>query len=57
MAYKAGRGIYSRLGFQEVDRVIQDDSQFGGAGEYGVYFMVYEIQRWVQIALIHVSSD
>ncbi|KFY08840.1 hypothetical protein V492_05863 [Pseudogymnoascus sp. VKM F-4246] len=45
MAYKAGRGIYSRLGFQEVDRVIQDDSQFGGAGEYGAYFMVYEVKR------------
>lgn len=43
MAFKAGRGIYARLGFQEVDRVIQDNSQFGGAGEYGAYFMIYNI--------------
>lgn len=43
MAFKAGRGIYSRLGFKEVNRVIQDDSQYGGAGEYSTYFMIYEI--------------
>ncbi|KAE8375269.1 hypothetical protein BDV26DRAFT_299842 [Aspergillus bertholletiae] len=35
MSYKAGRGVYARLGFREVERVIQDDSQYGGAGEYG----------------------
>ncbi|KJK68016.1 Acetyltransferase GNAT family protein [Aspergillus parasiticus SU-1] len=43
MSYKAGRGVYARLGFEEVDRVIQDDSQYGGAGEYGAYFMIREI--------------
>ena len=43
ISYKAGRGIYARLGFQEVDRVIQDDSQYGGAGEYGAYFMIYHV--------------
>ncbi|OGM45515.1 hypothetical protein ABOM_006474 [Aspergillus bombycis] len=42
MSYKAGRGVYTRLGFEEVDRVIQDDSQYGGAGEYGAYFMIYD---------------
>ncbi|KAE8398253.1 hypothetical protein BDV37DRAFT_276256 [Aspergillus pseudonomiae] len=41
MSYKAGRGVYTHLGFEEVDRVIQDDSQYGGAGEYGAYFMIY----------------
>ncbi|KAI1126954.1 acyl-CoA N-acyltransferase [Nemania abortiva] len=41
MAYKAGLGIYTRLGFKEVDRVIQDISQWGGVGVYGAYFMVY----------------
>lgn len=40
MAFKAGRGIYARLGFDEVERVIQDDSRYGGSGEYGAYFMV-----------------
>ncbi|KAI2613451.1 acyl-CoA N-acyltransferase [Hypoxylon sp. NC1633] len=42
LAFKMGRGIYARLGFKEVDRVIQDDSAFGGLGEYGAYFMVYQ---------------
>ena len=42
MAFKAGRGVYARLGFKEVECIIQDDSQFGGKGEYGAYFMVYE---------------
>jgi N-acetylglutamate synthase-like GNAT family acetyltransferase len=45
MAYKAGRGLYARLGFEEVDRVVQDDSKWGGAGEYGVYFMIYNVPK------------
>lgn len=44
-ALKVSRAVYSRLGFKEVDRVIQDDSAFGGSGEYGAYFMVYEVPR------------
>lgn len=47
MAFKAGRGIYARLGFQEVDKVIQDDSMYGGPGEYAAYFMIYYVQRKV----------
>ncbi|KAE8411997.1 hypothetical protein BDV36DRAFT_288268 [Aspergillus pseudocaelatus] len=43
MSYKAGRGVYTRLGFEEVDRVIQGDSKYGGAGEYGAYFMIYNV--------------
>ncbi|KAI0469234.1 acyl-CoA N-acyltransferase [Xylaria cf. heliscus] len=42
MAYKAGLGIYTRLGFKEVNRVIQDNSLWGGVGEYGAYFMIYD---------------
>ncbi|OJJ45166.1 hypothetical protein ASPZODRAFT_120689 [Penicilliopsis zonata CBS 506.65] len=42
LAYKAGHGVYKRLGFQEVDRIIQDISKFGCSTEYGVYFMVYD---------------
>ncbi|KAI0393154.1 acyl-CoA N-acyltransferase [Xylariaceae sp. FL0594] len=42
MAYKAGLGIYKRLGFKEVDRVIQDTAPWGGVGEYGAYFMIYD---------------
>ncbi|KAB5550023.1 acyl-CoA N-acyltransferase [Coniochaeta sp. 2T2.1] len=44
MAFKAGFGIYRRLGFKEDERVIQDDSQFGGKGEYGAYFMIYDVK-------------
>lgn len=43
MAFKAGLGIYRRLAFKEVERVIQDDSQFGGKGEYGAYFVIYDV--------------
>ncbi|KAL4768457.1 hypothetical protein BDW60DRAFT_211001 [Aspergillus nidulans var. acristatus] len=43
LAFRAGRGIYERLGFREVDRVIQDDTKYGGQGEYGAYFMVYDV--------------
>jgi hypothetical protein len=43
MAFKAGLGIYRRLEFKEVERVIQDDSQFGGNGEYGAYFMIHDV--------------
>lgn len=42
MAYKAGLGIYRCLGFKEVDRVIQDNAQWGGVSEYGAYFMIYD---------------
>ncbi|OIW25270.1 hypothetical protein CONLIGDRAFT_656928 [Coniochaeta ligniaria NRRL 30616] len=45
MAFKAGQGIYRRLAFKEVERVIQDDSQFGGKGEYGAYFVVYDVAK------------
>lgn len=44
MAYEAGRSLYTRLGFKEVERVIQDNSQFGGAGKYSAYFMVYRTE-------------
>ncbi|KAJ7932107.1 hypothetical protein B0H13DRAFT_2520656 [Mycena leptocephala] len=43
-AFKAGRGVYERLGFKEVWRIVQDDSMYGGTGEYGVYLMVYEVK-------------
>jgi GNAT superfamily N-acetyltransferase len=43
LAFRAGRGIYLRLGFRKVDRVIQDDTKYGGQGEYGAYFMVYDV--------------
>ncbi|KAI1865573.1 hypothetical protein JX265_007896 [Neoarthrinium moseri] len=39
MAYKAGLGVYKRLGFEMLEYYIQDDSQWGGKGEYGTYFL------------------
>ncbi|KAK6955623.1 hypothetical protein Daesc_003265 [Daldinia eschscholtzii] len=45
MSYKAGRGVYARLGFREVERVIQDDTKYGGKGEYGTYFMIYDVPK------------
>ncbi len=44
LAFKAGRGVYKRLGFKIVDQIIQDDSMYGGPGEYGTYFMVYDVE-------------
>jgi predicted N-acetyltransferase YhbS len=43
LAFKAGRGIYQRLGFKLLDELVQDDSMYGGKGEYATYFMVYEV--------------
>ncbi|KAI2783954.1 acyl-CoA N-acyltransferase [Daldinia loculata] len=45
MSYKAGRGVYARLGFKEVERVIQDATKYGGKGEYGAYFMIYDVPK------------
>lgn len=42
-AFKVARGIYERSGFTELERIIQDDTPFGGTGEYGVYFMVHDV--------------
>ncbi|KAL4949907.1 acyl-CoA N-acyltransferase [Aspergillus filifer] len=40
IAFSSGRGIYARLGFREVARVVQDLAPYGGEGEYATYFMV-----------------
>ncbi|KAK1765087.1 acyl-CoA N-acyltransferase [Phialemonium atrogriseum] len=45
LAFKAGLGVYKRLGFQEVERIIQDDSKYGGKGEYGAYFLIYHVNK------------
>lgn len=41
LAFKAGRGVYRRLGFRTEQELIQDASQYG-AKEYAVYYMIYE---------------
>ena len=42
LAFKSAVGVYKRLGFQVEREIIQDDSIYGGKGEYGVYFMFYQ---------------
>ena len=42
LAFKAGVGVYKRLGFRIEQELIQDDSMYGGSGEYGIYYMIYE---------------
>ncbi|KAI1871502.1 uncharacterized protein JN550_004496 [Neoarthrinium moseri] len=42
LAFQAGRGVYKRLGFRIEQELVQDDSMYGGTGEYAVYFMIYE---------------
>jgi hypothetical protein len=39
-AKKTGLGVYQRLGFQIVSHIIQHDSELGGEGGYGAYFLV-----------------
>ena len=45
LAFKAGLGVYKRVGFKLLDQIIQDDSKYGGKGEYGVYFLAKECER------------
>ncbi|KAI0603489.1 hypothetical protein F4775DRAFT_533908 [Biscogniauxia sp. FL1348] len=45
LAYKAGLGVYLRLGFTLLDQLIQDDSKYGGRGEYGTYFLEMEVEK------------
>jgi predicted N-acetyltransferase YhbS len=44
MAFDVSRGIYFRLGFREVEQVLQDDTKFGGSGHYNAYFLIWEPQ-------------
>ncbi|KAL7942562.1 hypothetical protein V8C42DRAFT_331352 [Trichoderma barbatum] len=42
LAFRRGWGVYGRLGFRVEQELIQDDSMYGGDGNYGVRYMVYE---------------
>lgn len=41
-AMKPGVPVYERLGFRMERELIQDDSQYGGPGLFGDYFLIYE---------------
>lgn len=45
MAYKAAVGLYRRLGFEMLEYLVQDDSAFGGEGEFGAYFMLRKCDK------------
>ncbi|KAJ9132359.1 Acyl-CoA N-acyltransferase [Pleurostoma richardsiae] len=44
-AFKQGFYVYRKLGFETLDQIIQDDSMYGGDGEYAVYFMEYAVSK------------
>ncbi|KAJ5771757.1 Acyl-CoA N-acyltransferase [Penicillium odoratum] len=41
-ALKAGVELYKHMGFRLLAELVQDDSAYGGSGEYGAYFFIYE---------------
>ncbi|KAK5989901.1 hypothetical protein PT974_08164 [Cladobotryum mycophilum] len=45
LAFKAGLGVYKRLGFRVLQEYIQDDSMYGGTGDHRVYYMTNEKNR------------
>lgn len=45
MAYDAGRSVYERLGFREIERHIEDLANYGSEGEHGVYYMLYDTKK------------
>ncbi|KAF6820411.1 acetyltransferase [Colletotrichum musicola] len=45
LAFRAGLNVYLRLGFKEVDRVVQDATKWRGEGDYAVYLLTYEVDQ------------
>jgi len=45
ISYKASRGVYARAGFVEAGHITEDDTPFGGQGNYTWHFMVYDTQE------------
>jgi predicted N-acetyltransferase YhbS len=42
LACKPAWGLYSRLGFRVEDELVQDDSMYGGDGEFGMRYYIYD---------------
>ena len=42
MACKKGVGVYLGCGFRLIETIVQDDTKFGGDGEYSISFLVKE---------------
>ena len=37
--FRAGLGVYQKCGFALLDQLIQDDTMYGGEGEYATFFL------------------
>lgn len=42
LACKPAWGLYTRLGFRVEEELIQDDSMYGGDGEFAMRYYIYE---------------
>jgi hypothetical protein len=42
LAFRAGINVYKRVGFRTERELVQDDSVYGGPGDFRVCYMVYE---------------
>ena len=45
LAFNQGKPVYTKLGFKLLDQLEQDDTPYGGKGNYGTYFMEYEVNK------------
>lgn len=41
-AFRSGRGLYKRLGFRIAAEITQDDSMYGGTGEFWNGMMIFD---------------
>lgn len=45
LAFRMGHGVYSKLGFRTVEEMHEDDSMYGGPGDYGLWLMVKDVVK------------
>jgi hypothetical protein len=46
---QGGLGVYQRTGFDLKEELIQDDSKYGGSGEFIAYIMIKEATETTQL--------
>jgi ribosomal protein S18 acetylase RimI-like enzyme len=57
-AMQAGLGVYTRLGFHIEREIVQNDSKFGGPGDFSDYLMIFEQKQAKQYrTTAHQSMD
>ncbi len=45
MACEDGKGVYEKAGFVLLEKVVQDDREWGGEGEYTSYFLDKTLEK------------